>query len=43
MSGLCSGYLTLELSPAFPGDSLIAVEITWTLEVKAVVTPRLRL
>jgi hypothetical protein len=28
------------LSPAFPGDSLIAVEITRTFERKAVVTPR---
>jgi DNA repair protein SbcC/Rad50 len=33
-------YLTLELSPAFPGDSLIAVEITRTFEGKAVVTRR---
>jgi len=33
-------YLTLESSPAFPGDSLIAVEITRTFEGKAVVTPR---
>jgi len=32
-------YLTLELSPVFPGDSLIAVEITRTLEGTAVVTP----
>jgi hypothetical protein len=30
-------YLTLESSPAFPGDSLIAVEITRTFERKAVV------
>jgi DNA repair protein SbcC/Rad50 len=33
-------YLTRELSPAFPGDSLIAVEITRTFEGKVVVTPR---
>lgn len=33
-------YLTLELSPAFPGDSLIAVEITRNFEGEAVVTPR---
>ncbi len=32
-------YLTLELSPAFPEDSLIAVEITRTFEGKAAVTP----
>jgi exonuclease SbcC len=35
-----SDYLTLELSPAFPVDSLIAVEITRTFDGKAVVTPR---
>lgn len=33
-------YLTLELSPAFPGDSLIAVELTRTFKEKAVATPR---
>jgi exonuclease SbcC len=33
-------YLTLELSPAFPGDSLIAVEITRTFEGQAVATRR---
>jgi len=33
-------YLTLELSPAFSRDSLIAVEIRRTFEGKAVVTPR---
>jgi exonuclease SbcC len=33
-------YLTLELSPVYPRDSLIAVEITRTFEGKAVVTPR---
>ncbi|WP_413728238.1 AAA family ATPase [Sodalis sp. RH19] len=33
-------YLTLELSPAFPGDSLITVEITRNFEGDAVVTPR---
>lgn len=33
-------YLTLELSPAFPGDSLIAVEITRNFEDEAVATPR---
>jgi hypothetical protein len=33
-------YLTRELSPAFPGDSLIAIEITRIFERKAVVTPR---
>jgi NAD(P)-dependent dehydrogenase (short-subunit alcohol dehydrogenase family) len=33
-------YLEVELSPAFPGDSLIAVEMTRTFEAKAVVTPR---
>jgi exonuclease SbcC len=33
-------YLTLELSAAFSGDSLIAVEITRTFERKAVVTRR---
>lgn len=33
-------YLTLELSPAFPGDSLIAVEITRNTNGEAVVNPR---
>jgi exonuclease SbcC len=33
-------YLTLELSPAFPGDSLIAVEITRNFDGDAVATPR---
>ena len=33
-------YLTLELSPAFPGDSLITVEITRSFEGEAVVMPR---
>jgi DNA repair protein SbcC/Rad50 len=33
-------YLTLELSPAFPGDSLIAVEITRNFNGDAVATPR---
>jgi DNA repair protein SbcC/Rad50 len=33
-------YLTLELSPAFPGDSLIAVEITRNFEGEAVATPQ---
>jgi len=33
-------YLTLELSPAFPGDSLIAIEITRNFEGEAVATPR---
>jgi hypothetical protein len=28
-------YVTLELSPTFPGDSLIAVEITRTFEGKS--------
>lgn len=32
-------YLTLELSPAFPGDSLIAVEITKNFDGYAVATP----
>ncbi len=32
-------YLTLELSPAFPGDSLITVEMTRSSEGAAVVTP----
>lgn len=32
-------YLTLELSPAFPGDSLIAVEITKNFEGNAVAAP----
>lgn len=32
-------YLTLELSPAFPGDSLIAVEITKNFDGNAVATP----
>jgi DNA repair protein SbcC/Rad50 len=31
--------LTLELSPAFPGDNLIAAKITRTCDGKAVVTP----
>jgi exonuclease SbcC len=33
-------YLTLELSPAFPGDSLIAVEMTRNFSGDAVATPR---
>lgn len=33
-------YLTFELSPAFPGDSLIAVEITRNAKGEAVVNPR---
>jgi exonuclease SbcC len=33
-------YLTLELSPAFPGDSLISVEITQNFEGYTVATPR---
>ena len=33
-------YLTLELSPAFPGDSLIAVEITRNFDGHAVAMPR---
>jgi exonuclease SbcC len=33
-------YLILELSPAFPGDSLIAVEITRNFEGDAIATPR---
>jgi exonuclease SbcC len=33
-------YLTLELSPAFPGDSLIAVEITRNATGDAVANPR---
>jgi len=33
-------YLTLELSPAFPGDSLITVEITRNFNGEAVATPR---
>lgn len=33
-------YLTLELSPAFPGDSLIAVEITRNAKGDAVANPR---
>ena len=33
-------YLTLELSPAFPGDSLIAVEITRNFDGDAVAAPR---
>lgn len=33
-------YLTLELSPAFPGDSLIAVEITRNSEGETIATPR---
>ncbi len=32
-------YLTLELSPSFPGDSLIAVEITRNFDDDAVATP----
>ncbi|MER9174405.1 AAA family ATPase [Mesorhizobium sp. M0955] len=32
-------YLTLELSPAFPGDSLIAVEVTRNFDGDAVATP----
>ncbi len=34
-------YLTLELSPAFPGDSLITVEITRNFSNEAVVTPQI--
>lgn len=33
-------YLTLELSPAFPGDSLITVEIARKFQGHAVATPR---
>ncbi|TQN58202.1 AAA family ATPase [Agrobacterium tumefaciens] len=33
-------YLTLELSPAFPGDTLISVEISRNFEGTAVATPR---
>lgn len=33
-------YLILELSPAFPGDSLISVEITRNFEGDAVATPQ---
>jgi hypothetical protein len=33
-------FLTLESSPACPGDRLITVEITRGFEGKAVVTPR---
>lgn len=33
-------YLTLELSPAFPGDSLIAVEITRNAQGDAIANPR---
>lgn len=33
-------YLSLELSPAFPGDSLITVEITRNFEGEAVAMPR---
>jgi exonuclease SbcC len=33
-------YLTLELSPAFAGDSLIAVEISRNFQGEAVATPR---
>ncbi|MBW9114570.1 AAA family ATPase [Rhizobium cauense] len=33
-------YLTLELSPSYPGDSLIAVEITRNFNGAAVATPR---
>lgn len=32
-------YLTLELSPAFPGDSLITVEVSRTFEGDAVASP----
>lgn len=32
-------YLTLELSPSFPGDSLIAVEITRNFDDNAIATP----
>lgn len=34
-----SAYLTLELSPAFPGDSLITVEVTRSFEGATVMTP----
>jgi exonuclease SbcC len=33
-------YLTLELSPAFPGDSLISVEVTRNFNGDAVATPQ---
>lgn len=33
-------YLTLELSPAFPGDTLISVEISRNFEGTTVATPR---
>lgn len=33
-------YLTLELSPAFPGDSLISIEITRNFEGEAVAMPQ---
>ncbi len=33
-------YLTLELSPAFPGDSLIAVEISRNFQGEAIAAPR---
>jgi exonuclease SbcC len=33
-------YLTLELSPAYPGDSLIAVELSRTFDGDAVALPR---
>jgi exonuclease SbcC len=33
-------YLTLELSPAFPGDSLISVEITRNFNGDAIATPQ---
>ncbi|MGG6898566.1 AAA family ATPase [Rhizobium sp. BR 315] len=33
-------YLTLELSPAFPGDTLISIEISRNFEGTAVATPR---
>ena len=33
-------YLTLALSPAFPGNSLVAVEIARTVGGKALVMPR---
>lgn len=32
-------YLTLELSPAFPGDSLITVEVSKNFEGKTVISP----
>jgi exonuclease SbcC len=33
-------YLSLELSPSFPGDSLIAVELSRSFDGEAVATPR---